>query len=85
MIFVIGLQLIVLHQIHKLKEVYVMTTAELLAALDEANTFTAEIASDIDRLIEIANNPGVPTEVADAVNALKGRLADAAGKYTASG
>lgn len=61
-----------------------MTTAEVLAALDAANTLTTEIASDLDALIELVNQPDVevPQEVADAVGALKTRLEEAAAKFT---
>ena len=81
--FVIWLCLVILHQIHKFKEVYTMSTAEVLAALDAANAFTAEIASDLDALIElVGNDPEVPVAVADAVAALNDKLAEAAAKFT---
>jgi ABC-type transporter Mla subunit MlaD len=71
-------------QIHQLKEVYSMTTAELLAVLNESNTFTAEIASDLDELISKVENAGnVDPEVAAAASALRDRLTAAAGKYQA--
>lgn len=61
----------------------VMNTADVLAALDAANTLTTEIGNDIDALIAlVGNNDEVPAEVADAVTALGARLAEAAAKFT---
>jgi flagellar basal body-associated protein FliL len=60
-----------------------MNTADVLAALEAANELTTEIGSDIDALIAlVGSNDGVPEEVANAVNALKDRLAEAAAKFT---
>lgn len=91
MVFTIFLQLVSLIQnyqirqiIQEFKEVYSMTTAEVLAALQASNDFTSEIATDIDKLIELVGTAdGVPTEVSDAVLALKDRLAGAAAKFNA--
>lgn len=83
-VFCIILTLTCLHQIHKLKEVYSMTTAEVLAKIDEANAATAEIATDIDTLVEmVANRDDVPQEVADAITSLGTRLTETAAKFTA--
>lgn len=62
-----------------------MSTAQLLALLQESEQFTAEIASDIDPLLEIVNNPNteVPAEIAIAASSLKDKLVAAAAKYSA--
>ena len=72
-----------LEKIIKLLRRTAMNTADVLAALDAANTLTTEIASDLDALIAlVGRDPGVPAEIADAVNALKDRLTEAAAKFT---